>query len=128
LIYAETSVILARLLAEDRIPPDSFWDESFVTSRLTEYEVFNRLHSRKLGDPHLETARSLLNRMAFAELSSSVLARALEPFPIAVRTLDALHLATLDFLRTRDSHLVLATFDKRLIEAAHRMKFRLYHF
>lgn len=126
MIYADTSVILARLFAEDRMPPEGFWDEPLVTSRLTEYEVFNRVHSRKLGETHGEIARSLLDRITMAELSPPVLARALEPFPVPVRTLDALHLATLEFLRVRNSRLVLATYDKRLADAAHKMKFRLY--
>lgn len=126
MIYTDSSVVLARLFAEDRTPADGFWEESLVTSRLTEYEVFNRLHSRKLGETHGEIARSLLDRMAMAELSPPVLARALEPFPLPVRTLDALHLATMEFLRMRNPQLVLATYDKRLAEAAHKMKFRLH--
>jgi hypothetical protein len=47
-----------------------------------------------------------------------VLARALEPFPLPVRTLDALHLATVEFLRGRGETLELATCDDRLAAAA----------
>ncbi len=39
MIYLETSVALAQLLAEDRRPPDSLWNSELVSSRLTEYEV-----------------------------------------------------------------------------------------
>ena len=38
-------------------------------------------------------------RIALLDLSPFVLGRALDPFPVAVRTLDALHLASMDYLR-----------------------------
>jgi len=50
------------------------------------------------------------------------MARALEPFPIAVRTLDALHLASIEFLRAQRQAVTLASYDSRLIDAARRMK------
>lgn len=37
MIYLDTSVALAHLLAEDRQPPASLWDETLVSSRLLEY-------------------------------------------------------------------------------------------
>jgi hypothetical protein len=39
MIYVDTSVALAHLLAEDRCPPPGFWSQDLVTSRLLEYEV-----------------------------------------------------------------------------------------
>ena len=45
MIYLDTSVVLARLFAEDRSPPDAFWSQTFVASRLLEFEVFNRIHA-----------------------------------------------------------------------------------
>jgi hypothetical protein len=54
-----------------------------------------------------------------------VLARALLPFPQAVRTLDALHLATLDFLRTQGLDVALASYDQRLSAAAAGLGFAL---
>ncbi len=62
--------------------------------------------------------RLLLGRLAFLELSPPVLARALQPFPTPVRTLDALHLASIDFLRGLGQRPMLATYDRRLAEAA----------
>jgi hypothetical protein len=55
------------------------------------------------------------------ELAPPVLERALEPFPVPVRTLDALHLASLDFLKARDPTLRLASFDERLSDGARRL-------
>ncbi len=83
MIYIDTSVVLAQLLAEDRCPPDSLWREPLVSSRLLEYEVWTRIHALRLTHSHAEPARLLLGRVAFVELSRPVLARALEPFPVA---------------------------------------------
>ena len=63
-------------------------------------------------------ARRLLERIAFLEMLPNVLARALEPFPAPVRTLDALHLASIEFLRARGQSVELASYDDRLIAAA----------
>jgi predicted nucleic acid-binding protein len=118
-IYLDSSVILAQLLAEDRYPPSSFWDTGpFVSSRLLEYEVWNRINARGLTGSHGEDVRLLLGRVAFLELVPVVLARALEPFPVTVRTLDALHLASIAFLRSAGQKPRLATYDRRLAEAA----------
>ena len=51
-------------------------------------------------------------------MSVPVLGRALLPFVKPVRTLDALHLATMDFLRGQGLTPALATYDQRLALAA----------
>jgi predicted nucleic acid-binding protein len=117
-IYLDTSVALAHLLAEDRRPPDSLWAGGLVASRLLEYELWTRLNGRSLGASHGEMARRLLERLAILELTPNVLARALEPFPVAVRTLDALHLASMEFLRGLGQKIELASYDDRLTVAA----------
>jgi hypothetical protein len=58
-------------------------------------------------------------------MSSSVLSRALLHFPMPVRTLDALHLATLDFLRGQGLQLEIATYDQRLAVASVGLGFPL---
>ncbi len=80
MIYLDTSVALAWLLAEDRQPPASLWDETLVSSRLIEYEIWTALHARELADSHSEAARGLVGRVALLELSPRVLARALDAF------------------------------------------------
>jgi predicted nucleic acid-binding protein len=118
-IYVDSSVILAQLLAEDRFPDPSFWsDGPLVSSRLLEYEVWNRINGLDLAGSHGDDVRSLLGRLAMLELAPPVLARALEPFPQPVRTLDALHLASIDFLRGVGQRPRLATYDRRLTDAA----------
>jgi predicted nucleic acid-binding protein len=126
LIYLDTSVALAHLLAEDLSPPEKLWQETLISSRLIEYEVWNRIHARNLTRSHSDEVRSLLNRIAFIELSSPVLTRALEPFPKPVRTLDALHLASMDFLRRQGQAITLASYDSRLNATARALRFAIY--
>lgn len=121
MIYLDTSVALAQLLAEDRRPPAWLWREVLVASRLLEYELWTRLHARKLVDSHGEAAQGLVGRIALLELSAPVLTRALEPFPAPVRTLDALHLASLDYLLQNGQRLELASYDRRMLAAANAM-------
>lgn len=121
MIYLDTSVALAHLLAEDRHPPAAMWAEPLVSSRLLEYELWTRLHARGLERSHGEAARALSARVAFLELSPPVLARALEPFSVPVRTLDALHLASAEFLRAQRQPVELASYDERMLEAARSM-------
>ncbi|HZL19519.1 MAG TPA: PIN domain-containing protein [Polyangia bacterium] len=125
MIYLDTSVALAHLLAEDRHPPDNLWTEVLVSSRLIEYELWNRLHARGLAGSHGAAARTLLGHLAMIELSPTVLSRALEPFPVPVRTLDALHLASADFLRGQKQAVEVASYDDRMAAAARKMGFAI---
>ena len=121
MIYVDTSVALAHLLAEDREPPAALWEEELVASRLLTYELWTRLHARDLARSHGDVARRLISRVGLLELSPEVLERALQPFPTPVRTLDALHLASVSFLTERGFDAVLATYDERLRGAAEAM-------
>jgi predicted nucleic acid-binding protein len=121
LIYLDTSVLLAELLAEDRRPPGRIWEEPLLASRLLEYEVWCRLHARELAASHGDATREFLSRISYVELSPLVLGRALEPFPEPVRTLDALHLASIEFLRGHRLDVRLATYDGRMAAVAQAM-------
>ncbi|MCY4660497.1 MAG: PIN domain-containing protein [Acidobacteria bacterium] len=119
--YLDSSVALAHLLVEDRRPPTRLWDGMLVASRLIEYEVWTVLHARNLAGSHGDAAAALLGRLALLELSPPVLTRALEAFPLPVRTLDALHLASAEYLRGEGHTVELATYDERMTNAADRM-------
>lgn len=121
MIYLDTSVALAQLLQENRLPPASLWNETLVSSRLLEYEIWTRIHAKSLSRSHSEGVRTLLGCVSFLELSAPVLARALDPFPAPVRTLDALHLASIEFLRGRGQAVALASYDTQLSKAAARL-------
>jgi predicted nucleic acid-binding protein len=124
-IYLDTSVALAHLFAEDRRPPEDLWREPLTASRLLSYEVWNRVHAHRLDRLHAEEVRDVLDAIAFVELTPIVLARALDPFPQPVRTLDALHLATMEFLRSQGQPIELASYDTRLLAAARDLRIPL---
>jgi predicted nucleic acid-binding protein len=122
MIYLDASVALAQLFAEDRQPSEDLWREPLTASRLLQYEVWARVHARRLEARHGDKVRDLLDGVAYVELTPLVLARAVDPFPVPVRTLDALHLATMDFLRGRGQAIELASYDARLVAAARALE------
>ncbi len=126
MIYLDSSVVLAQLLVEDRVPPERLWREPLTASRLLEYEVWTRIHARRLGQSHGDAVRALIGRLALIELAPPVLVRALESFPRPVRTLDALHLASIEFLRSQGQKLALASYDVRLVASARALKIPIY--
>ena len=128
MIYLDTSVALASLLAEDRRPPAALWHETLVSSRLTEYEIWTRLHARGLAASHGEGARALIGRVALLELATPILARAFDGFPgsTAPRTLEALHLASCAWLRDRGQAVALASYDRRMTAIADAIDIPLF--
>lgn len=123
MIYVDTSVVLAHLLSETRRPAASFWADELVTSRLAVYEAWTRLHAMRLGRTHGDALRQIVGHLDLLDLSPDVLARAAEPFPAPVRTLDALHLASADFLRGCGQEVTLATYDARMRAAGRALGF-----
>jgi predicted nucleic acid-binding protein len=116
--YVDSSIALAYLLAELKAPAVAFWDSELVSSRLLEFEVWNRLHARQVRERRRSEARAVVAGIVLIELSDPVLARPLEPWPMPIRTLDALHLATADYLRRQGEPVELASYDNRLVAAA----------
>jgi PIN domain len=123
MIYLDSSVALASIFTERIAPPASFWTQVLSSSRLLEYEIMNRVHARNGGVAELALARRMLRAIRFTELTPDVLARALQPFPVPVRTLDGLHLATMDFLRANGQTIEVATYDVRLAQSAQALGF-----
>jgi predicted nucleic acid-binding protein len=123
-IYLDSSVVLAEVFAESRTPPEALWHQELVSSQLLEYEVWNRVNAR--GWRGYNAVRALFTRIYLLELDAARLARALEPFPVAVRTLDSLHLATIEHMRRNQPDVELASFDRRMIAAARALGIRLY--
>ena len=128
MVYLDSSVVLAYLLAEDRCPPDSLWKEDLVSSRLLEYEVWNRIHVYRAAAKRGEDARNLFREIQLIEMTPTVLSRALRAFPLSIRTLDSLHLATIQHLREPGQEIALASFDVRLLSAARALDIPLYEF
>jgi predicted nucleic acid-binding protein len=125
MIYLDSSVLVAHLLAEDRRPPASLWDSPLVSSRLLEVEAWTALHARgmtRLAEP----LRLLLFRLSLLEMEEPVLKRAIEPFAVPVRALDAIHLASAEYLRRIGEDVSIATYDARMRATAKKMEFGLY--
>lgn len=125
-VYLDTSVALAQLLAEDVVPPAALWTEALVSSRLMQYELWTRIHGRSLGESHGNAVRELLSRVATLEMVRPVVSRAESPFPVPLRTLDALHLASLLFLRDQGTAVRLATYDRRMRTAGEALDVAIY--
>lgn len=121
MIYLDTSVALAHMLAEDIHPPASLWAQELVASRLMEFELWNRLNRLGLERSHGDAARMLLSRVGWVAMERTILERAFAPFPSPVRTLAALHLATLSFLNRHERSVELASYDRRMVEVAGQM-------
>lgn len=126
MIYLDTSVAMAYVLTEATSPPSGMWRQPLVASRLIEYEIWTRLNARSLSRSHGDIARWLTGRVAIIELTPAVLARALETFPVPLRTLDALHLASILFLIDRGQDVTLATYDRRMAAAATALGISLF--
>ena len=114
----DSSVALAYLLAEDLFPSELLWDQPLVSSRLLECEVWNWVNAHQLQNSHGDAVRNLIGRVAMIEMVGPVLERALQPFPVPVRTLDAIHLSALEFVRAQKQNVQLASYDERLLSAA----------
>ncbi|HET6361736.1 MAG TPA: PIN domain-containing protein [Gemmatimonadota bacterium] len=122
MIYLDSSVLVAHLLSEDRKPPASLWDGPLVSSRLLEVEAWTALHAR--GKAGLGGRLSLLlARLSVLEMEEEVLERATRPFQMPVRALDAIHLATAEYLRELGEHVSIATYDGRMAAVAREMDF-----
>lgn len=126
MIYLDSSVALAYLLDEGRQPPPDFWHKPLCSSRLLEYEIWTRIHAGRMPPANYHMVHALLAEVSLFDMSAAALGRALEPFPVPVRTLDALHLATMDFLRIQDQELELASYDDRLNAAARALGLPLH--
>ncbi|MDZ4804681.1 MAG: PIN domain-containing protein [Candidatus Eisenbacteria bacterium] len=117
-MYLDTSVALAHVLTEDRRPPASFWANSFVSSRLLHYEIWTRLHRLGQSKSSGPRTRALLEVVGILEMTPEMLEPVLDGFGDSVRTLDAIHLASMTWMRDQRMAFKLATYDKRLAAAA----------
>ena len=125
MIYLDTSVALAALLSESKRPSRAFRRRELVSGSLLRYELKVRINAHGLGTAAHAATQALLDGVSMTPLGPPVLERASQPFPVAVRTLDALHLATMDFLREHGQTIALATHDRRLGNAAELLGFAL---
>lgn len=129
--YVDSSVLLRVVLGERGGLREWGRIDVPVSSEIIRVECLRTLDRArlKLGLDDEEVARrrgQLLEHLdAFdtVPLQASVLARAADPFPTSLRTLDALHLATAELVRGRYAELRFVTHDRELGTAALAMGF-----
>jgi predicted nucleic acid-binding protein len=126
-VYMDSSVVLRWVLRQPGALENWLDWEFVLTSELLDVEVrrsFDRLRVQgKLDDQqvaeHLSAANSLISSFERAPVSRMVLRRAASPFPTALGTLDAIHLATaLLWIEEQGEPLTLLTHDAELALAA----------
>ncbi len=84
-----------------------------------------RVHTLGRGATHGAATASTLARLDLVALNEATCARCHTPFPVPVRTGDALHLAAACFLREQAEEVEFATYDARLAVAAGALGFRM---
>lgn len=125
MIYADSSVAVAAVLSESRRPPDAFWTARIVASRLTDLETRVRVARHGDGARHRQAVDFITSRMMFVEIDRASVDLLYREIPSGLRTLDAIHLATLEHLNGGLQRVPLATYDRRLATAAHAMGFEV---
>lgn len=125
--YLDSSVLLRKVLGQPGSLKEWGSIRTGVASALVETEclrTLDRLRLRAgLADRELARRREavfrLLESFQLVEVTAPILARAAQPLPTELGTLDAIHLATALLWRERTrSDLVMATHDSALATAA----------
>jgi len=125
-VYFDSSVVLRVVLGErGRLKEWSRTSEA-VTSEVTRVECLRALDRLRLEGGMVDrevarqraTALSMLTGFELVRVNRAVLERAADPFPVRIRTLDALHLASALLVRARFPALRFATHDVDLGVAA----------
>jgi len=125
--YVDSSVLLRIVLGQPGMLTNWRGIQTAVSSRLAEVECLRALDRLRLraavGDEEIASRREAVFRFLSAveiiEVSYPILARASQPLPTEVGTLDSVHLATaLLWREMNQTDLVMATHDQALGLAA----------
>jgi predicted nucleic acid-binding protein len=130
-VYVDTPALLRIVLSERGALRSWRHIERPVSSEIIRVERLRTLDRARLRSG-LDNEEVAVRRSAMLDqleafdripLQRAVLARAADPFPTLVRTLDALHLASATFIRVRYGGLRFATHDRELAAAARALGF-----
>ena len=125
--YLDSSVLLRLVLGQRNALKEWRTIEQGVASALVEVECLRTLDrlrlGERLGDDQIALRREavyrMLDAMEVVEITRPVLARAAQPLPTTLGTLDAIHLATALLWQERSgANFVVATHDQALAIAA----------
>ena len=135
--YLDASVILRVVLEQEPALPEWETVELSVSTEIVRVECMRTLErmwrERKLTDDSIREKRAamthFLRGMDLVAIDAAVIARASQPFPTHVATLDAIHLATAvlyaPVLPPSAQPLLFATHDTQLARAARAMHFEV---
>jgi predicted nucleic acid-binding protein len=131
-LYVDASVLLRVVLGEPGILREWRRATRWISSALIRLECLRTLDRARvrfeLADESLAARRNdvlaYLEAFELVDLDPNVLARAADPFPTALGTLDAVHLSTALLVRARVPDLVMATHDRELAIAARSLGLR----
>lgn len=132
-VYVDSSTLLRVVLKEPGAPSSWSRISTPVSSELIRVECLRTVDRARLRlslhDEEVARRRSELleaiESFVLVELDGRVMARAAEPFPTLLRTLDAIHLASALLARERIPDLRFATHDVELEMAARAVGFDL---
>jgi predicted nucleic acid-binding protein len=132
-VYVDSSALLRVVLGESGALATWSSITRPVASELIRVECLRTVDRARvrlaLDDEEVARLRSELleaiERFTLVQLDSSVLARASDPFPTLVGTLDAIHLASADLARHHIDGLAFATHDHELGVAARAIGFEV---
>ena len=125
-LYLDASCLLRVLFGEDGIRAPLGRHVTAASSKLVEVECFRTLDRARLQGflDDMETARKnhelarIIDRLHLVPISDEVIASARATFPVSVRALDAIHVATAQWLAGRVGELEFWTHDERQATAA----------
>ncbi len=126
--YVDSSVVLRLVLGQPGVLAEWSRVERAISSSMTRVECLRTLENFRrhvaMPDQDVAVLRSstlrILESFELLDPDALVLDRASAPMPTALRTLDAIHLATaLLWIGSKSEPLVLATHDRALGTAAH---------
>jgi predicted nucleic acid-binding protein len=126
-VYWDSSILLALAMEESHQLVDWRSHECRIGSELVRVECFRsldriQLAGRSTPEKLLKARENLFALLAVLDvvpIHGEILRRASDPFPLPVRTLDAIHLSTAIAWRDRyEQEVVFATHDKTLGKAA----------
>ena len=126
-VYLDTSTVIRALVGPGAVLRGwGQWDDAYASELMgvEARRVLDRLRlERALDDEGLATAHEALGAIERAigsiRLTRSILLRASQPMPTAVKTVDAIHLASaLLFEEQRGAGIVFGTHDRRQAVAA----------
>lgn len=129
--YVDSSILIRLLLGQAKSLTS--WPDitAAISSELVRIECLRTIDRTAIrgvldGETIAErraAALDLFDRLVLVPIAPTVLARAADPFPTSLGTLDAIHLATALEVRGEFEQLVVATHDLELATAARAMGF-----